>query len=141
MKTFLNANIKVQKLLDYIWNVWLFRNFGIELWNISERSVHFRTTNRSENWYSVFKKVVGSAKPNSYKMLIKLVKKQDRARLELARLKTGAPDVKQRKEFANFNTRVLQMKFLYLDVKISLDQFWNKMAEICYKTVQFHMKL
>ena len=103
------------------------------MWNVFDRPVTMRTTNKCENWNSSWKKEVGASNPNFWNTIKKLVKKERESNLELLRLEQGESSPLQKKVYVQFNEKILRLKNLYLGGIISLNSYWQSMSEICYK--------
>ena len=83
IKNHLDRNRNLQKTFDSVWNFWLFGSLKLEMWNVFDRPVTMRTTNKCENWNSSWNKEVGSSNPNFWNTIKKLGKKERESNLEL----------------------------------------------------------
>ena len=59
----------MSKRFDYLSQLWVFGPIGIEIWNVFDRPVTFRTTNFCENWNMLWKQKIGTKNPNLWKVI------------------------------------------------------------------------
>ena len=109
----------------------------IEIWNVFDRSVTFRTTNFCGNWNMLWKQKLGTKNPNVWKVIQNIQENEKNSRMNILRHAQGETPAPQKKLYREYNDRITRIKNSYLSGSLSVQQYWLSMAELFRKLNNF----
>ena len=121
----------LEQIINYVKNFWIHGHLPLEFWNVFDRPVTMRKTNKCENWNRGWNNDIGTSAPNFWKVLKKLGDHELESRLDIRRISRGEPARGKEKKYRNLDHKILRLKYSYLDENISLDMYWDGIATVC----------
>ena len=121
----------LSQIFQYLYDTWIYGNIRLEMWNVFDRPITLRTTNKCENWNLGCCKELQTCNPNFWTVIKKLLREESHSRLEIRRHVRGEPPPSQRRQQIQLNEKILRLKDSYLNASIGVENYWNSIAEIC----------
>ena len=121
----------LSQIFQYLYDTWIYGNIRLEMWNVFDRPITLRTTNKCQSWNLGWGKELQTCNPNFWTVIKKLLREESYSRLEIRRHGRGNPPPSQRRQQIHLNEKILRLKDSYLNASIGVENYWNSIAEIC----------
>ena len=123
-----------QKLDKFLLVCGVFGFFGkipLTLWNVFDRPLNLRTTNKCESWNRDCNASLGTKNPVFWTVIQKLGEQEQYSRLDIRRITRGEASNIRKKKYRDLNEKISRLKNSYLDVTLSLKNYWEGVSYIC----------
>ena len=110
---------------------WIFGRISLTLWNVFDRPLNLRTTNKCESWNRDWNASVGTKNPVFWTVVQKLGEQEQYSRLGIRRISRGEASNIQKKKYRDLNEKISRLKNSYLDGTSSLKNYWEGVSNIC----------
>ena len=115
----------------YLETFWIWGLMPLAFWNVFDRPVALRTTNKCESWNRGWNKSVGTPFPIFWNVLKKLTEQELASRLDMRKISGGEPPRKKKLKYIILDEKILRLKNSYPDGNISVDMYWDGISAIC----------
>ena len=122
---------EIGQIFAYMWNFWIFGRISLTLWNVFDRPLNLRTTNKCESWNRDWNASVGTKNPVFWTVVQKLGEQEQYSRLDIRRISRGEASNIQKKKYRDLNEKISRLKNSYLDGTSSLKNYWEGVSNIC----------
>ena len=122
---------EIGQFFAYMWNFWILGRIPLTLWNVFDRPLNLRTTNKCESWNRDWNASVGTKNPVFWTVVQKLREQEQYSRLDIRRISRGEACNIQKKKYRDLNEKISRLKNSYLDGTSSLKNYWEGVSNIC----------